>query len=299
MPEVSIIIPNYNHAKFLQQRIDSILSQTFQNFELIILDDCSTDESRDIIRLYKNHSKISHIIFNEHNSGSTFKQWEKGITLATGKFIWIAESDDWCEPTLLEHLYDGINHNKDCSISYCQSYCVDVNNNIKWISQHNQLADTIDGRIFIQDKLLYGNSIFNASMAIWRKDLFKKITHEFTTFKFCGDWLFWIELAALGNVHVSGRILNYFRKHQDDVSNKFYNSGLNFIEELKVIDLMLNRKHISEQEYKNAYKQKNRAYKKVRLKFNSEIRTIIDHGFNNSLTGRTSLFKTIASYFGI
>lgn len=75
MIKVSVIVPNYNHHKFLNARLDSILKQTYQNFEIIILDDCSTDENRDIIELYRNHPKVSHIIHNTKNSGSTFIQW--------------------------------------------------------------------------------------------------------------------------------------------------------------------------------------------------------------------------------
>src|ERR1700752_3159230 len=77
-PKVSVIIPNYNHATFLIERIDSILCQTFQDFELIILDDCSNDNSRSIIEKYHGHEKISHIIYNPTNSGSPFMQWQKG-----------------------------------------------------------------------------------------------------------------------------------------------------------------------------------------------------------------------------
>lgn len=73
-PLISVIIPNYNHALFLKQRIDTVLNQTFQDFEVIILDDCSTDSSREIIEQYRGHSKISNIIFNDKNSGGVFKQ---------------------------------------------------------------------------------------------------------------------------------------------------------------------------------------------------------------------------------
>lgn len=84
MPKCSVIIPNYNHADYLEQRITSILLQTFTDYELIILDDCSEDESLAIIEKYKHHSKVSQVITNDNNSGSPFLQWTKGITLATG-----------------------------------------------------------------------------------------------------------------------------------------------------------------------------------------------------------------------
>ena len=93
-PLISIIIPNYNHALYLKQRIDSVLNQTFQDFELIILDDCSTDNSREIIERYRGNPKITQIIYNKKNSGGVFKQWIKGIEKVKGEYVWIAERDD-------------------------------------------------------------------------------------------------------------------------------------------------------------------------------------------------------------
>src|SRR5580658_382186 len=101
MPTVSVIVPNYNHARFLHRRIDTILAQTFQDFELILLDDCSTDESSSILREYGSDARVR-LEFNEVNSGSPFKQWNKGVRLAQGKYIWMAESDDYAAPRLLE-----------------------------------------------------------------------------------------------------------------------------------------------------------------------------------------------------
>ena len=93
-PSVSVIIPNYNHARYLRERIDSVLNQRFQDYEIILLDDNSTDESPTIIQSYASAPHVTHIEINEQNSGSPFAQWDKGISLAAGEFIWIAESDD-------------------------------------------------------------------------------------------------------------------------------------------------------------------------------------------------------------
>src|SRR6185312_2167115 len=121
MPIVSVIVPNYNHAKFLDQRIDSIINQTYQQFELIILDDCSTDNSREIIEQYRMHPKVSKIVFNEVNSGSPFEQWEKGIGLATGEYIWIAESDDYADERFIESLMALIKIEPETGLAYCGS----------------------------------------------------------------------------------------------------------------------------------------------------------------------------------
>ncbi len=74
---VSVIVPNYNHASYLVARIESILNQTYQDFELILLDDCSTDDSREVLLKYKDNPKVTHLVFNEQNSGSPFIQWQK------------------------------------------------------------------------------------------------------------------------------------------------------------------------------------------------------------------------------
>ena len=106
-PLASVIIPNYNHAKYLEERIQSVLNQTYQNLELILLDDKSTDNSLEVINKYRDNPHVSQIVVNEHNSGSAFKQWHRGIELAIGELIWIAESDDYCSPTFLEVLVNN------------------------------------------------------------------------------------------------------------------------------------------------------------------------------------------------
>src|ERR1700730_10551870 len=102
-PKVSVIIPNHNHAPYLRQRIDTVLQQTFQDFEVILMDDCSTDDSRAIISEYATDPRVR-IEFNGRNSGSAFKQWNKGVGLARGEYVWIAESDDYADLRLLERL---------------------------------------------------------------------------------------------------------------------------------------------------------------------------------------------------
>ena len=96
-PLVSVIVPNYNHAQYLEKRIDTVLNQTYQNIEVIILDDKSKDNSIEVIEQYRNHPKVAQIILNEQNTGSPFKQWDKGISAANGELIWIAESDYYNE----------------------------------------------------------------------------------------------------------------------------------------------------------------------------------------------------------
>src|SRR5262249_11738531 len=103
--KVSVIIPSYRHAPFLEDRLHSIFDQTYRPHEIIFLDDASPDESVDIARRLAPQAPVPmRIIVNAQNSGSTFRQWIKGLDLVTGDLVWIAESDDAARPELLERL---------------------------------------------------------------------------------------------------------------------------------------------------------------------------------------------------
>ena len=123
--QVSVIVPNYNYARYLPMRIESILNQTFTDFELILLDDASTDESVSVLEKYRNNKHVSHIVVNEQNTGSPFQQWMKGISLSRGKYIWIAEADDLAEPDFLETCINSTQQAEDVSICYTGSLLID------------------------------------------------------------------------------------------------------------------------------------------------------------------------------
>ncbi len=281
-PLVSVIIPNYNHAAFLEQRIRSVLHQTFQDFEVILLDDCSTDDSRLVIERYRQHPKVASIHYNAENSGSVFRQWKKGIQAARGQYIWIAESDDWCEPTLLHYLVEGLTNNDNCAVAYCQSYAVDSANRVLWQTQHPFLADYIAGLPFIQQYMVYRNAIYNASMAVWKKTLFNNIKEDYLNYRFCGDRVFWIEICQQGDVFITARVLNYFRNHGGDVSTGAYRSGLNFEEDARVLHKLYGETLIPLASYRKALKKLHREYWKIRERLDKDMLPRIQKAFYDS-----------------
>jgi glycosyltransferase involved in cell wall biosynthesis len=227
-PLVSVIVPNYNHAPFLQQRLESIFNQTFQDFEVIILDDCSTDNSKEIIEQYRNHPKVSHIIYNTYNSGSTFIQWNKGIELASGKYIWIAESDDYCTLDFIEKLLPPIEKDDKISLVYCQSNKVNEKSEImgNWIDYTRNLSKkaflndfVMDGNHFIEKYLLHKNVIPNASAVLFRKKRAIEIGKLDSDVQLhsCGDWLHYFKLIINNKVGFHSESLNYFRYHSNSV----------------------------------------------------------------------------------
>lgn len=277
---VSVIIPNYNHAAYLKQRIDSVLNQTYQHFELIILDDCSADNSREVIESYRAHPKVSHIVFNEANSGTTFKQWKKGIELAMGDYIWIAESDDWCETTLLATLVNGMEQNPSCVLGYVQTYVV-TGDRIERTSTHNSMSECVSGQDYILQYLVAECTIWNASMMIFKRDCYFKIPQDFTSFKLSGDWLFYIQLARLGDVFISGKVLNYFRNHEKDVSGGMYSSGKNYLEELRILQILKNEALINHEQFKRHLLSKYLRFKAAKYRFATQITDDIEQAFLN------------------
>jgi glycosyltransferase involved in cell wall biosynthesis len=115
-PEVSVIVPNDNHAALFRERLESMLNQTYPYHEPIVLDDASSDTSVEVI--HQSLSAVKHQFFlNKTNSGSTFLQWDRALAMAKGEPIWIAESDDIADPTLLEKPLQTFGDN-DVALAY-------------------------------------------------------------------------------------------------------------------------------------------------------------------------------------
>ena len=235
-PLVSVIVPNYNHALYLRQRLDSIFNQTYQDFEVIILDDCSTDNSKEIIEEYRNRPQISHIVYNGTNSGSPFKQWAKGFDLARGEYIWIAESDDWADKDFLAALTPIFVEQEDVVLAFCAINIVYENApSQKW---KQYISDRIiNGKAFLRQKMSCCNAVYNASCAIFRKEILSKVTSKYQEFKGCGDWLFWMEILMYGNVFYSSNAMDYFRQHDKNTTKKNTETGRDLIEVWKIYQI--------------------------------------------------------------
>jgi len=242
-PAVSVIVPNYNHEIFLDKRINSILNQTYQDFELIILDDYSTDNSRDIIEKYRGHKKTSQIIYNVENSGSTFKQWNKGICLAKGKYIWIAESDDFCEPHFLEKLIMLHKQGGNIGIAYCKSLPVNDQNLIydrsdwwmKRVAQNRWEQDFNNTGIDeCRNYLAVQCTIPNASAVLFNAECLKMIDWDEMHYKVCGDWYIYAAVLRNYNIIYESEPLNYHRNHSNNARSRYHSNII--IEQYSVLN---------------------------------------------------------------
>lgn len=255
---VSVIIPNYNHAAYLGKRLDSVLQQTYAHFEVIILDDCSTDNSREIIEQYSNHKKVSNIYFNKTNSGNTFHQWKKGIDLAKGKYVWIAESDDYCDDNFLEVTVGLLDKNLNAGLAYCKS--VMVNEESKYENDlsfwYDELSDTKwksdfinSGQSEIREFLSIRNTIPNASAVLIRKANLPNEFKEILFYKLCGDWLHWIKVLEKSDIIFTTKTCNYFRVHSNTVRKQSKSKRVEK-ERFRIYKYLYNKKLIDKKEFK-------------------------------------------------
>lgn len=244
---ITAIIPNYNYARFLKRRVDSILQQSYPISELIILDDCSTDNSKEIIKELE--SNLAHnfpelkakIVINQENSGSVFKQWRKGISLADSPYIWICEADDLSEPTFLETAMQGF-EDDDVVFSFTNSKIINQNDNyplkanlrqrvLNQIREGNLFRTSfiLDGKEVIKDSLAYYDTIPNVSALIFKKGkVVQAALKEAQDYRLSGDWIFYLVLAASGKVAYSRKALNIHR-----ISDTSVTSSTSFEERLE------------------------------------------------------------------
>ncbi len=222
--KVSVVVPNYRHSRFLEQRLRSIFSQTIQPHEIIFLDNASPDDSVEVARRLSIESPVPmKIVVNERNNGSTFKQWMKGLSLATGDLVWIAEADDACRPQLLERLVPEF-YDPEVVLAYCQSatigpdgevlseHFLDHTNDLsrdRWQSHFSVLGDEEVERALSQK-----NSIPNASAVLFRRPPGRPdFADELEDLRFAGDWLFYAMQLRGGKISYVPDVLNLFRRH--------------------------------------------------------------------------------------
>ena len=236
--KISVIIPNYNYAAYLDARIDSVVNQTYPVSELIILDDASTDESDEVIKnkirsLQESHKSLKiKYIRNKKNTGSPILQWKKGFAEASGDFVWIAEADDLSDSRFLEKLMPAFD-DRDVVLSYSDSVAINDSGDVlhyhfssragKYCKKHFQKSYTVDG---IEEREICLNrrcTIPNVSAVVFRKKgniPYEKYLKEASNFFQVGDWYLYLKLARHGKISFTRESLNFFRIHRGSATRE-------------------------------------------------------------------------------
>ena len=247
---VSVIIPGFNHAHYLRQRIDSVLNQSYHDFELIILDDCSTDESREIIDEYVQLYPGISIHYNKNNSGNTFRQWDFGVKKARGEYIWIAESDDYAKHDFLERASSVLSANGNLGFVYSNSKIIDENKNSEYLVSdlRKSMHETKwsydyqnNGLDEIRNILCLNNTINNVSGVLFRKSKYIEAGYADHSMKYCGDWFLYLRLLLISDVAYISEPLNVIRFHNKSTSNYYFKTGIYFHEVLRIYGFIVSK----------------------------------------------------------
>ena len=269
LPLVSVVVPNYNYARFLPQRMESILAQSYQNIEILLLDDCSSDNSTIVMEQWRNHPKVRVIDVNQHNSGSPFAQWSKGVRMAKGKYVWIAEADDYASPEFLKISVALLENYPEAGLSMAGSTFVDSNNNPlpinfdywkeSWIKSGHRF---LEGSRYLAHNMYWACYIYNASAVVFKRELFPmNAAQQASKMRNAGDWLIWSALIAKSGVVEIYKKLNFYRQHGANITIEGKTNGNMMRENFQVLSAI---EKIDKIGFFNRHMRRGQFYKKVK-----------------------------------
>lgn len=211
--KVTIIIPVYNGAKYLAESIESCINQTYSNLEIILIDDCSQDNSKQIIESYaKNYINIK-FLYNDNNLG-LLRTVNRALKESSGKLVLLLGQDDILQPKHIEIMSKNIT--TKTAFSYCKSDIINENGEVTKIHNNEKV-----GKVDLY-KLAKHNCI-NSCGLLMNMEMLRKVggfteNNEFPNY---GEWDLWIKLASLGDIVFESEIASLYRKHQTNISNTF------------------------------------------------------------------------------
>ena len=207
MPLVSVLMPVYNGEKYIKEAIDSILCQTFTDFELLICNDASTDRSMDIVRQYRD-SRIK-VLENQTNSGIVYTR-NKLFTEAQGTYLSIMDCDDIAQKQKLEKQGLFLENHPACGI--CGTWARKINENLETVGHIQMPEEDADIRV----NLLFQSSFVQSSVVL-RKKLLSDLLYR-QEFPVAEDYDLWERLSHLTQMHNIPEFLLYYRWHQQNTS---------------------------------------------------------------------------------
>ena len=247
-PRISAIVPNYNYAEFLPARIQSITDQNLPVSEIVMLDDCSSDNSRAVMDDIQSRLTVPvQRIDNTKNSGSVFAQWLKGVEAATGDYVWIAEADDLADVNFLSAVMPDL-RDSNVVMAYTQSKQMGQNGDI---IDSDYLAYTSDvdprqwqdnyrrsGADEIARGLSVKNTIPNVSGVVFRRDVLLRVLQghmdHIKRYRVAGDWAVYVHVLNHGDIVYKKDALNWHRRHEQSVTiSKFGDTELAAIKDMQ------------------------------------------------------------------
>lgn len=219
-PLVSIVFTSYNHKEYLRQALDSLINQTYSNLEIIIIDDCSTDGSQEILKEYEHHENIN-LKLQIKNSGSYVKASNFGASFASGEYILFAQCDDFAEAHQIETLIKEFENNPSVGVVFSKSQLVDEKGIVftdDFVGREKSFKEAVSKTSFIsggqmKEFLSFSCVIPNLSAALIKRELFEKVNGLSDKYLVVADWEFWLDMTEVTDFCYVAEPLNYFRQH--------------------------------------------------------------------------------------
>lgn len=216
-PKVSVLIPTYNRQDYVCEAIDSVLGQSFTDFELIVTDNCSTDSTAEIVQKYASRDRRVIYHRNEYNLG-VIGNLNQGLLLARGKYIKFVFSDDKLAPTCLEMFAKVMEENPSVALVTSYTQCIGSSDDIRDESFFPGTGK-LDGKKSQKELLIKGNWPGSPSSTMYRrKDLHLGLYHHMWRY-WLGDLDMWLRILSVGDVYVVPEILSYLRIHGEQESS--------------------------------------------------------------------------------
>ncbi len=229
-PLVSVCIPTFNRAHFLKDTLDSVIRQNYSNFEIVIVDDASTDKTESIVKVFKEKSKIPIKYFkNEKNMGRPFSR-NRCISEASGEFILWLDDDDILEMDTISSYIKVLNEIEGLDILY---------GNLNKFGLEQGVIEAEDfylnNKTFIR-KLLKICVIPNPGTLV-RKELYKTFGNYNLFFKRAQDYEFWTRIAKKSNLKHVGKVVVNYRIHDDNISYYHADTSYESVIKRKMLDI--------------------------------------------------------------
>jgi hypothetical protein len=236
LPTISVAVPNYNYAHCLSERLNTIFDQNHPVEEIIVLDDCSSDDSISVImKVADERQRDLTLVINEENSGSVFAQWAKAAEMAKGEFLWIAEADDLSEPTFLSSLLNLMKADPDIALGFTDSKSIDAEGAHLYASYKPYYAtiepgalarsEVFEAKNFVTRYLGVKNTILNVSSVLWRREALLRALEasrsDLRDLRMAGDWRIYLECLAVPGAKIAyvADPLNVHRRHAASVTH--------------------------------------------------------------------------------
>lgn len=217
-PLVSFVVPCYKHGHFLVECVGSILSQTYANVEVLIMDDCSPDDTPVIARSFQD-PRVTHVR-NERNLGH-LANYNKGIGLAQGKYVWLINVDDYLRrPHVLERFVDTLERHPEAAYVFCPAVQVHEGREGAVFGRHGN-HDMVFRRPAFLDRLLVRNRVPTPA-AMVRKTSYDRMGMFELDLPYAGDWYQWCRHALYGDVAYLAEPMVCYRFHELNMSKDHF-----------------------------------------------------------------------------